>query len=336
MAGGDVVILPDNDMPGQKYARDVATLLMGLTPPAMVKTLALPELPAKGDVFDFVKARREKRLPDEAIRGEIETSVASIKPEVVVSATGERAEKKSQADQVVTLAEEHYLIGQSTSGEPFAVARNGSNLALMFSGSKSPFKSALSRLFRQAHQKVPTAAALGDAMCALAGEAHCAKSQVVALRLATHANGIIIDLGDSEGRAVQVTSTGWQVIDRSPVLFQRTALSAAMPIPVHQGDGLDRLRNLLNVSDDDWSLLVAYLVSTFFPDIAHPILLVGGQQGTGKSTASRLIVETIDPSTCPLRSEPKNLESWTLAAAGSWAVCLDNLSDIPDWLSDAI
>jgi hypothetical protein len=38
----------------------------------------------------------------------------------------------------------------------------------------------------------------------------------------------------------------------------------------------------------------------------------------------------------PARQSPKDLEQWTTAAAGSWWVGLDNLSGLPDWLSDAL
>jgi hypothetical protein len=46
-----VVILPDNDEPGRKHARDVAGALRGVA--ASVKIVELPGVPAKGDVSDW-------------------------------------------------------------------------------------------------------------------------------------------------------------------------------------------------------------------------------------------------------------------------------------------
>ena len=56
-AGADVVILPDNDEPGRSHAKRVVESLMG--PHGQVRrarVLALPELPEKGDPFDWIAA----------------------------------------------------------------------------------------------------------------------------------------------------------------------------------------------------------------------------------------------------------------------------------------
>jgi len=151
----------------------------------------------------------------------------------------------------------------------------------------------------------------------------------------TNKDGIALDLGRPDGRAVIVTASGWQILDRSPVLFRRTPLSDQLPLPV-SGGTLDQLRSLINVSDEGWQLLRGWLVAALFPSIAHPILLLGGQQGTGKSTALRMLSSLVDPSAAPLRSEPHDSENWVMMAHGSWCVALDNISSISPWFSDAL
>jgi len=47
-------------------------------------------------------------------------------------------------------------------------------------------------------------------------------------------------------------------------------------------------------------------------------------------------VRLVDPSPVPVRKPPRDADSWVTAAAGSWVVGLDNLSDIPPWLSDSL
>ena len=54
LAGRKVVILPDNDEPGRKHARQVAASLTGKA--ASVKVLELSGLPEKGDVSDWLAA----------------------------------------------------------------------------------------------------------------------------------------------------------------------------------------------------------------------------------------------------------------------------------------
>ena len=56
LAGRDVVILPDNDPAGRRYAETVASILLRLQPPARVRIVELPDLPVGGDLFDWVNA----------------------------------------------------------------------------------------------------------------------------------------------------------------------------------------------------------------------------------------------------------------------------------------
>jgi hypothetical protein len=147
--------------------------------------------------------------------------------------------------------------------------------------------------------------------------------------------GIVIDLGRADGKAIVVTASGWQLLDRSPVLFRRTSLTGQLPLP-ERGGNLNQLRALLNVSAEAWSVLRGWLVAALFPSIAHPILLLGGQHGTGKSTALRMLTSLVDPSAVPLRCEPHDMEHWVTMAHGSWCIALDNVSNIQPWFSDAL
>ncbi len=243
--------------------------------------------------------------------------------------------KPSQAECLVRLALELYRIGRTELDEPFAVAHDGSNVALMFKGSKDALRSTLSKEYRRRTGRTPSASALTDAMTALQGEALDTPVEPVHLRVAEHDGGVVIDMGDANGRAIVVRPGSWEIVDISPVLFRRTALTAALPMP-ERGGNVALLRDVLNVSPETWRLVVGWLVSAFLPNIPHPILMMGGAQGTGKTTAARYMVRLIDDSPAPLRSEPRDPEAWAMAAAGSWAVAIDNVSSISAWWSDAL
>src|SRR5664279_3746842 len=55
LKGAKVVILPDNDPPGQEHARRVAKSLLFTGNATSIKVLDLPGLPEKGDLFDWIK-----------------------------------------------------------------------------------------------------------------------------------------------------------------------------------------------------------------------------------------------------------------------------------------
>lgn len=52
--GKDAVIIADNDIPGQRHARQVAGLLIGIA--KSIRIMTMPDVPEKGDVVDWVDA----------------------------------------------------------------------------------------------------------------------------------------------------------------------------------------------------------------------------------------------------------------------------------------
>jgi len=66
LAGKDVVILPDNDGPGEVHAQQVKRSLHGNA--ASVRIVRLPKLPTKGDVTDWVQAGGSKEKLEELLQ----------------------------------------------------------------------------------------------------------------------------------------------------------------------------------------------------------------------------------------------------------------------------
>ncbi|MDX1964328.1 MAG: hypothetical protein SFX18_14340 [Pirellulales bacterium] len=345
LRGRRVIVLPDNDDAGRKHAKLVCHSLHGLAD--TVRIVELPGLPPKGDVTDWLNSGGTKadleRLADAApvwVPTEQTAKLDDAKAPVELDApdnSDDKSGKKSgpsTAEQLVQLALAHYRFGVSTADELFAVDHAGGP-ALLLRGNSESLRQRLAKLFRATHERTPNASALADALCVLGGEASDAEPEQLHLRLAKHGDGIVIDLGDKSGRAVEVTAAGWQVLTKSPVLFRRSALTKALP-PPERGGSLDDLREVLNVTAVDWPIVIGWLVAALVPNIPHPILLLTGIQGTGKSSAARVLLSLFDPSYAPLRSEPRDMEAWQIQAGGSWGVVIDNLSKIHPWLSDSL
>ena len=180
-----------------------------------------------------------------------------------------------------------------------------------------------------------------DALEVLAARAlHDGETRAVHVRLAEHDGAIYLDLGDTTWRSVRITADTWTVLPsiEVPVRFRRPRGLRPLPVPVVGGGGWEALRSLLHLSDDgrDWVLLVAWLVGTMHPSGPYPILGLDGEHGTGKTTTGRALRSLIDPSEAPLRSPPREDRELVIAARNGHVLGLDNLSWLPDWLSDAL
>jgi hypothetical protein len=150
-------------------------------------------------------------------------------------------------------------------------------------------------------------------------------------------SGIFVDLCDANWNVVHVTTNGWEIIDRSPVLFIRSASALPLQTP-ERGGNLEELRGFLNprLDDDSWLQIRAFLTFSLHPFGPYPLLELLGEQGSGKSTAARFLRSLVDPSKLMLRACSKSVEDFCVAAQNCWLPAFDNLSYIGDELSDAL
>ena len=157
-------------------------------------------------------------------------------------------------------------------------------------------------------------------------------------RVAWHDGPLWYDLGDA---AVRIQSGGWEIITEPPLLFQRYTHQRPQVRPTPGGD-LRRLLQFVNIPGDDTGLSPAqllFLVSVvvmLVPTIPHPVLCVHAEQGSGKTTLFKVIRELIDPSVTLTLSPQDSAREFVQVASHHWAVFLDNLTTLPDWLSNAI
>lgn len=92
LAGKEIIILPDNDAAGRKYAEDVVGIASKLNPPPQVKIVELPGLPASGDVVDYLEAQESKDTDTQ--RERIEALVNKV--QILAAGCTPRGEATSQ------------------------------------------------------------------------------------------------------------------------------------------------------------------------------------------------------------------------------------------------
>ena len=194
----------------------------------------------------------------------------------------------------------------------------------------------LGRRYFEQTDRTPSAEAVRSALEWLEAQAKFkGPKRQVHVRVAQHEGRIYIDLGDVHWHAVEVTAEGWRVIDQPPV---RRRPNGMMPLPPpRSGGSVKLLRQFLNVrTESDYVLVVAWLLAAMRGEGPYWVLALSGEQGSAKTTFSKMIRALVDPDSAPLRTLPREERDLYIAARNGHVLAFDNVSLVKPWLSDAL
>ncbi|MEX0641664.1 MAG: ATP-binding protein [Pirellulales bacterium] len=248
------------------------------------------------------------------------------------------SESKSQASDLVEIAKQAELFADPHDERAYASIEVNGHRETWAVRSKQ-FRAWLGETFYRLRGRAINSAALHDAINVVTGMALYDGSQwPVYVRVAGDGGRIYLDLCDDRWQVVEVASNGWHAIESRACPVRFTRRRGMLPLPEPQrGGSVDDLRPLINVaSDADWRVLVAFMVACLRPQGPYPVLAVNGEQGSAKSTLSRMVRGVIDPNVSPLRRPPKGDRDLMIAATNSWITAFDNLSGVSANLSDAL
>jgi len=183
----------------------------------------------------------------------------------------------------------------------------------------------------------PSPVALNAALNALEAQAQFDGPQhKVSVRLAEHDGLIYLDLADEFWRCIEIGPNGWRIAEDPPVKFRRSAGMQPLPLPL-RGGSIEALAPFLNLaSENDFVLVVAWLLGALRAGGPYPVLAIAGEQGSAKTVLSKLLRALIDPSVAPVRALPRDERELFIAASNGHVLAFDNLSGLPPWLSDTL
>jgi hypothetical protein len=181
---------------------------------------------------------------------------------------------------------------------------------------------------------------LADAVRTILAMARQGDTRRVFLRLGWGGDRLYLEMATPEPRAIEITPDGWAIVQDPPVhlVFSPTAKPLPVPVPGLRKAVLRQLRKFFGfpVKDDRFVLLLGVLMAGLMPEGPYPILIMSGEQGSGKTTRSRFIKIAIDPTKASVRGRPRSAEDLAISVWRSWFGLFDNLSkldqDMSDWL----
>jgi hypothetical protein len=246
------------------------------------------------------------------------------------------------ADLLVKIARQESVLFHNPDHEPYAHAKVGGHRETYHVRSHA-FALWLRQRYFQKYKASVSANAMTEALATITMFAVCEGPELlVHVRIAEHAGAIFIDLADKEWRAVKITGAAWEVVTDPLVRFVRSGSMRPLPMP-SRGGSIEALRRFINVKPrdeksgaDEFVLLVAYALAALRPSSNYPVLTLAGEQGSGKTSLVRFLGSLIDPRSPQLRSMPGDERDLIVAARHAHFICFDNISGLPDSLSDAI
>jgi hypothetical protein len=151
-------------------------------------------------------------------------------------------------------------------------------------------------------------------------------------RAAYHEGAVFYEL--SPGRVVRIDEHGWEVDPDPPVYFRAVKNLKPLPDPA-RGGRLEDFAEFVNLKTDrDLRLFLTYVTLTPLAHVQRPILQTTGVMGAGKTTASRIVKRSLDPT----NNEAVTIDrrDFLQKAAHCYVLMLDNQNSLPEWFQDML
>jgi hypothetical protein len=251
------------------------------------------------------------------------------------AAAEEEKKRDTQAQQLSKIAKSTGLF-HTPDGTGYADISIGGHRETYLIRSKA-FRNWVLRKYYEQYEGVPSSNAMQSALGLIEAMAHFdGPERTVHIRAASHDGKLYLDLADKNWSAIEIDNVGWRQVSEPPVRFRRASGMLPLPIPVGGGSIKD-LRKFLNVkTDDDFVLAVSWLLAALCDKGPYPVLALLGEQGSAKSTFATILRSLVDPNTAPLRALPREDRDLFIAANNAHVLAFDNISGMPNWISDTL
>ena len=248
------------------------------------------------------------------------------------SGSPDEAERSSASKKIVQLINSSCELFTDLSRTPFAKF-TADRLVLPINAES--FQTRIQAMCWDTREFVPSDTALRSALSTVKGKALTSGDErKVHVRVAHHESAYYIDLGNDSCNVINISPGQWTLQHDSPVMFHRPPNMRPLPTPENGGD-VNLLWDFINIPEESRIMLLALLCEWMRENTTQPLLELVGEQGSGKSFASRCIRSLVDPNRVMLRTLRK-AEDIFILAANNHLLTIENASKLNVDMQDSL
>lgn len=290
-------------------------------------------------IEELATLKKEDLSKFESLRAELRKAGCSMKElnAAIKEINGDDGHKQTQADIIIKCIEgEGIQLFHTEDKEAYVDVDNGERRETYNVHSKE-FQNWLRGRFFKETNSAPTPSSLQIALGTIEAKAIFeGEKREVFLRIGNLNGRIYIDLGGDDWQAVEIDRESWRIIQKPPVRFRRPTGIQEIPAP-KKGGLINDLKEFLNLeNDEDFVMVVAWLLAGFRGQGPYPVMVLSGEQGAAKTSCAKFLRSLLDPNKSSSRALPRNERDLFIAANNGYVLSYDNVSRLPYWLSDSL
>lgn len=199
------------------------------------------------------------------------------------------------------------------------------------------FSNWLTWLVYQATKSLVGAQIVSQAAVILGVEARLAPVKEPWMRVGRRGDTIYLDLVNDRWEVVEIRSDGWDIVPMGDLPFVRRSGMLPGIEPVAGGNPGD-FAQFFTVPREELQLMLSWVVFALSGGQfgAYTILVLNGEQGSGKTTLCVILRELVDPNEGALQPPPAKPDDFGVIISDSHCFALDNASSFESWLYDSL
>lgn len=245
-------------------------------------------------------------------------------------------------EEIINAISDSVEVFRDQNGDPYVKVRSDSSVSIVYLNNSKNTDIQLRKLIYQKTKNFPndmTTSNVNKYLQMFTIDEHCLMP--LERRVCFKNNTVWYDLDGKSAvkinaKEVKVLNNFQNLGNNFNFIFPTTSKKQVLPNEEPEVELVEVVKELFNVDDENLLLFTVYLVSIFFAQINHPILVLTGEHGAAKSTAMRLIHNIIDPSVKDLTVLPERMDDLITVLSNNHFVAFDNISTVKNDVSNIL